>query len=233
MPALASFAVLVAAELAIPPLAQRRRHIPWHPGHIAERYGLFTLIVLGESVLASANAVIDATSSIRHLPPLLTMAGCGLALAASMWWVYFARPMRQHMGRAAGAFQFGYLHYVVFSAIGAFSAGIEVMIRHVEEAGNLPSPSEGVAMAFDGTTWLNPVPAAASVAIPVAVFALTVWWLSLRTTLTTLGNTTALTLIALVAISPVLSLGITPAAIGMAALVILLEVAPHTTRLSR
>ena len=29
----------------------------WHPHHIAERYGLFTIIVLGECVLAGATAV--------------------------------------------------------------------------------------------------------------------------------------------------------------------------------
>ena len=33
---------------------------PWHPHHITERYGLFTLILLGESLLASANAIIEA-----------------------------------------------------------------------------------------------------------------------------------------------------------------------------
>ncbi|MBK6886711.1 MAG: low temperature requirement protein A [Tetrasphaera sp.] len=27
-----------------------------HPGHIAERYGLFTIIVLGETILAVASA---------------------------------------------------------------------------------------------------------------------------------------------------------------------------------
>ena len=29
----------------------------WHPHHIAERFGLFTLLLLGESLLASANAI--------------------------------------------------------------------------------------------------------------------------------------------------------------------------------
>ena len=43
----------VAGELAVPLWAERAARTPWHPHHIAERYGLFTLIVLGESILAA------------------------------------------------------------------------------------------------------------------------------------------------------------------------------------
>ena len=40
------------AELAVPVLAERAGPMTsWHPEHIAERYGLFTLIVLGEAIL--------------------------------------------------------------------------------------------------------------------------------------------------------------------------------------
>jgi low temperature requirement protein LtrA len=48
---------LVVAELAVPFIAESRATTPWHPGHIAERYSLFTLIVLGESVLAGSVAL--------------------------------------------------------------------------------------------------------------------------------------------------------------------------------
>src|SRR3954449_3397347 len=41
-----SFAVLAAAELTVPYWAERRAGTTWHPHHIAERYGLFTIIVL-------------------------------------------------------------------------------------------------------------------------------------------------------------------------------------------
>ena len=36
---------------------------PWHPAHIAERYGLFTIIVLGECVAAVAVAVQTSLAS--------------------------------------------------------------------------------------------------------------------------------------------------------------------------
>src|SRR5262245_62126289 len=44
--------LMALVELAVPVWAERASPTPWHPHHIAERYGLFTIIVLGESVLA-------------------------------------------------------------------------------------------------------------------------------------------------------------------------------------
>ena len=52
-----TFIVLGLLELAIPYWAERSGPMtPWHPGHIVERYGLFTIIVLGECVLATMTA---------------------------------------------------------------------------------------------------------------------------------------------------------------------------------
>src|SRR5690606_30756280 len=50
------FPLLVLAELAVPVWAESARQTPWHPEHITDRYGCFTMIVLGESVLASTTA---------------------------------------------------------------------------------------------------------------------------------------------------------------------------------
>ncbi|MET9089155.1 low temperature requirement protein A [Streptomyces sp. NPDC004237] len=65
------FVLLAAAELAVPVIAERSGSTPWHPGHIAERYGLFTLIVLGETVVAATLAVqraVDRGSSTDPRP---------------------------------------------------------------------------------------------------------------------------------------------------------------------
>ena len=47
-------------ELSVPLVAEVTGGTPWHREHMAERYGLFTIIVLGESLLGSANAIIEA-----------------------------------------------------------------------------------------------------------------------------------------------------------------------------
>ena len=75
---IAGFLLLVAAELAVPIWAERAAPTTWHPRHIAERYGLFTLIVLGESVLAATLAIQTALDEDAALADLATRrrAGC-------------------------------------------------------------------------------------------------------------------------------------------------------------
>lgn len=50
---LPSIAALVVAEISVPIWAQSAGMMPWHPHRIAERYELFMLIVLGESVASA------------------------------------------------------------------------------------------------------------------------------------------------------------------------------------
>ena len=53
-------------EMLVPAIAERHFPTPGTPHHIAERFGLFTLIVLGETVAAATVAVqsaVDGTTS--------------------------------------------------------------------------------------------------------------------------------------------------------------------------
>ena len=87
------FVTLAALELAVPVWAERAEPTTWHPQHIAERYGLLTLIVLGESILSATVAVQSALASGEALPALLPLIVGGLLIVFSMWWVYFDRPV--------------------------------------------------------------------------------------------------------------------------------------------
>ena len=69
------------------------RMTPWHPHHIAERYGLFTLIVLGESILAATTAIQAALGSGQALAELVPIIVGGLLIVYVMWWVYFDWPL--------------------------------------------------------------------------------------------------------------------------------------------
>lgn len=80
----------------------------WHPHHIAERYSLFTIIVLGESALASTNAIVDAAGHSDDLVPLLVIAACGLLLAAGMWRIYFSRDYHDRLDNLRQALTSGY-----------------------------------------------------------------------------------------------------------------------------
>src|ERR1700754_176355 len=58
------FVALAGAELAVPAWAERNNwRTSWHPHHIAERYALFTIILLGESVLAVSTGFADVVGA--------------------------------------------------------------------------------------------------------------------------------------------------------------------------
>ncbi|MFD1964700.1 low temperature requirement protein A [Pseudonocardia alni] len=203
------FVVLALAELAVPVVAERARTTPWHPHHIAERYSLFTLILLGESVLASTTAVVDALSSAEHLGPLLLLSACGLVLAAGMWWVYFARDQHEHLRAMPRALVHGYGHYLVFAAAGAFSAGIEVAV-------DVDTTATGLSAAAAGAT----------LTVPVALFVLGVWALALRPTFTAGRSAAVVVLAGLLGLSAFAPFTPVVAAVVMVAVVVTVETAP-------
>ena len=162
-----SFLPAMLLEVLVPVWAERARNTPWHPHHIAERYSLFVLILLGESLLASANAIIDALNSGEHVDGIVGLAAAGLVLAAGVWWMYFSHEYGEQLSSASSGFAFGYAHYLLFAAVGAISAGIEV------ELGLLSGASEHLSAAT----------ASLSLTAPVAVFMAVVWLILLRSRL--------------------------------------------------
>ena len=119
------------AELAVPFWAERRGTTPWHPRHIAERYGLFTIIVLGECGRCPSTVALQAASTRPHgfaTSPAGHGIG-GLLLLFAMWWIYFLHPsadgLRAHQD---SQFWWGYGHYAVFASLAALGAGLDVVV---------------------------------------------------------------------------------------------------------
>jgi len=171
---LATFLLLVLAELSVPVLAERvGAPTPFHPHHVAERYGLFTIIVLGEVILASVQAIQgaiaapDAGGTAGHAAPApggggpspqlwLLIVG-GLLLVFSLWWLYFKRDHADLIGQGRRiTWAFGYAHVVVFASVAAVGAGLASAVDVVE----------GEAVA-------TPRAAALALAIPISLYALT------------------------------------------------------------
>ncbi|WP_078906702.1 low temperature requirement protein A [Streptomyces sp. NRRL S-378] len=157
------FLVLVAAELLVPVIAERGHQTPWHAHHIVERYGLFTIIVLGETIAASTVAVKSALDEHEALGLLLPIAAGGLLIVFAAWWIYFAVPMHQHLNSNREAIPWGYGHLLVFASGAAIGAGIEVAVEHAV-----------------GKAHISQVAANASVMVPAAGFLLMVWLLHSR-----------------------------------------------------
>ncbi|MGJ6966806.1 low temperature requirement protein A [Streptosporangium sp. G11] len=159
----AGFLVLVLAELALPLWAERYWHTGWNARHIAERYGLFTLIVLGESVLAATVAIQAGLD--RGIAPtaLLSVAFSGMVIVFAMWWLYFAQPAHRVLTSSRAAFSWGYGHYLIFSSAAAVGAGLAVSVDYDTHQAHIGA-----------------LAARASVAVPVAVFLLSVWFVHVR-----------------------------------------------------
>jgi low temperature requirement protein LtrA len=103
---------------------------PYDTWHSPERYGLFTLIVLGESIVFTVEGLETGTDLPAALAAIL-----GFVLAACVWWVYFGRvkpiPGRE---RPLGAFVWGYGHLLIFAGIAPTAAGLEFAVE--AEAGD-------------------------------------------------------------------------------------------------
>jgi low temperature requirement protein LtrA len=148
-----TFVVLLVAELAVPIWAETRgRPTTWHPEHINERYGLFTLIVLGECITAATVAVQSASTDHGISASLLILAGGGLLLVFGLWWSYFKHDSTEGLRASLRqSILWGYGHYLVFAAIAALGAGLEAAVERGE---------------------LSTVGTAFAIAVPVVVFLL-------------------------------------------------------------
>jgi len=153
------FVVIAVLDLSVPLWAERTGSTAWHPHHIAERYGLFTIIVLGESVLASTVGVQDALDGGGLGVELVVIALAGLVVLFVLWWLYFAEPAGDGLARRRNlSFMWGYGHYLIFASLAAVGAGLEVAVESTGHHADVSA--QGVAFA---------------VAIPIAVFLVMLW----------------------------------------------------------
>jgi low temperature requirement protein LtrA len=105
--------------------------------HFSERYGLFVIICLGESILAIGAGVagqpLDAAT-------VATVAG-GLVVTLALWWTYFdrfaataAQRLREHDDPVlAAADAYSYLHLVIVAGIIVFAVGMRLATEGVAE----------------------------------------------------------------------------------------------------
>jgi low temperature requirement protein LtrA len=170
LPVVTTFALMVplfALELGGPRLAEGKAGTPWHPRHIAERYGLLVIITLGEVIIgtvAALNALVHGEAGWSVDAALLALAGLGTCFA--LWWMYFAIPWEEALERRRDrAFAFGYGHLLVFAAIAAIGAGLHVAAYRLEGEAEI-----GVT----GTVLTVAVPLGLTIAIAYALYA-AVW----------------------------------------------------------
>jgi low temperature requirement protein LtrA len=134
----------LAVEYAMPVLAQRiHARIPVDPGHVPERFALFTIIVLGESVVAVALGTAD--NEWRGVSA--TAAALGFVSVACLWWVYFDRGMAGGLSSRTGSMQiYTRIHIPLLGALTAVGAGVHMLIEEAPAG----TAQAGAAWALDG-----------------------------------------------------------------------------------
>jgi low temperature requirement protein LtrA len=142
--------VLIGIETLGPVLAERRRDgTPWHAHHITERYGLLTIIALGEGVVgtvSSLTAVVN-TQGWSFDAAFIVVAGIGLTFG--MWWTYFVVPQADLLhARRERSFWFGYFPIVTLGAIVATGAGLHVAAYYIEHHSKLNSVETVLTVAL-------------------------------------------------------------------------------------
>jgi low temperature requirement protein LtrA len=147
VPRPAAFALWAAAVLveALAPLVATRHStdVPLHVEHLPERFALFVILVLGESVAGIAHGLTEA----QWAPSALLVAVLGFVLAAALWWSYFdlagARAKRllneaggERSSRSHDVYVFGQLPLTL--ALALVGAGLQLAVAESAE-GEVPA----------------------------------------------------------------------------------------------
>ena len=123
---------------------------PWHAHHIAERYGLLTIIALGEGVVgtvASLSAVGRRTGLDRATPSSSRSQASGSRSACGGCTSSCRSRDLLHAHRER-SFLFGYLHIVLFGAIVATGAGLHAAAYYIEHHSKLGSVGTVLSVAI-------------------------------------------------------------------------------------
>lgn len=104
--------------------------IPPDIAHVTERIGLFTIIVLGESIVA----VVSGVAETNWTPVSIAIALLGLSIAFSFWWMYFdsveESPLHaMKKGQMKIALTWLYTHLPLTIGLTATGVGVEKMIH--------------------------------------------------------------------------------------------------------
>ena len=107
--------------------------LPVRPAHFAERFALFVIITLGESIVS-----IGVGAGARPHGAVLIAVALAFLLAVLLWWAYFdvvSTAAERRLGRAARAERailardaYTYIHYVIVAGIVGFAVGCKKLV---------------------------------------------------------------------------------------------------------
>lgn len=161
----------LAVDFVVPWVARGvLQRAPLHTTHLPERFGLFTLIVLGESVAGVVRGMVETDLWVLSV----LVAVLGFVVAACLWWLYFEHMTRDDVGRRLGSGQpFIYIHLPLVVALAFLSTGVE---RAVQEASETALVQQTSALLYGGAAlWLLAFVVLQRVSVPASATLRRAW----------------------------------------------------------
>ena len=125
-------ALLTDAVGALAMLTPSRR-VPVNPWHLADRFQIFVLIVLGESVARLISAAADRPWSV----PLAVVLAAALLTLAAVWWAWLSTADRNALDTPQAIARFTAVNLPIVGGIGAASAGLHLAILAAHGGGTI------------------------------------------------------------------------------------------------
>jgi low temperature requirement protein LtrA len=151
------WAVALAIDVGTPLLTTRHLvHVPHDAAHLPERYGLFSIILIGESMAAvMAGMGHQEYWSVRAASAAIG----GMTAVFAIWWMYFdgvratAHRMIRSSRDAARFHVWSYVHLPLYLGIAVVGVGLEHVIETATEA-PLPAGEIGILSGAAATVVL-------------------------------------------------------------------------------
>ncbi len=145
----------IPIELLGPVIAERKYvSTPWHPHHIAERYGLLVIITLGEGLLGTMAALAVLIEG-GWSTDIVVLGIAGTLLPFGLWWTYFVVPngplLQAHRERSFG---WGYGHIPLLAGLVAVGAGLHVAAYRLDHHSKLGDTATVLTVAIPLAVYL-------------------------------------------------------------------------------
>jgi len=140
----------LAVDICSPLLLGRHLQVQFAPNvhHLPERFGSFTIIVLGILLLGVANGIAPHNWTLASI----ISAGLGLSIAFSLWWIYFdtvdcseIRALREN--KQIGIYvTWLFIHFPLIIGLTAFGVSVEHLVLSNQTLA-LPTPEKWLLAA--------------------------------------------------------------------------------------
>lgn len=139
----AAWVVGICLDLATPWVMRREQaRVPLDVSHLPERFGLFTILVLGEAITAIVAGLAHAFWSLAHV----ATATLGVGIATAVWWMYFDNASGAVVRRSASVLRtwrptaWIYTHFLLAAALAALGVALEIAVANARSE---PLPATG------------------------------------------------------------------------------------------